>query len=672
MFTFRPVVCGVLLLPLLVFSLIRPAMSNGQTSVPPSSGKSVAGVAGGTAWTKPGTEPAAIPDIYGPGAVLSAGRVMMKVTNYGVIGNPFGNLSSDPSGQWPGASGVEYLNYIGLAVAAVNPFATDPAAVRRVSQMTEWRPATLDSVDRIYRTYDGAANGQRFVNDDGDHDPVTGEPRVDEDFLDGRDNDGDGLIDEDHGAAGDQEFTLVMRDDTPEAINAPASEPHVPIGLECRQKAWTYSLQGFSDFNVVDYEIINRSGHTLDSLYLGFSVDMDAGPISKAGYWADDRDLPGYPHGSFPIALATSDPRRQADHGDVPGVPSGAPLCTTVQRRVNGFSTADGDGDGGLTPGIGTFLLVDHTTDPLGLSAPSRVGFRAFRSFTAGTPWGQGGAPTTDAQRYQFMSSTENVDGDGFVNAAPGGVTGDYAQWCSVGPFPFLESGGSLHVTIAFAVQSGSYAASTRYAADYQAYLGHSLRWNDFLARYPVLETALNLMAASDGAYEYRADLRVPDSYGRETGLRAAPGSTFYSSDCRSGNPRAVTANNYTWFDFDCDYCTGPWSHQTGQGYFHHTWSPSSWAVSSVAAAAPPEAGATVAPNPGTGGARIRLAIPEAGTVEVSMSRVAGCARSPADDSPQAGSRPAGTGGTMRVIPCPPESTCIGSGQVHVSSPAAS
>ena len=175
-----------------------------------------------------------------------------------------------------------------------------------------------------------------------------------------------------------------------------------------------------------------------------------------------------------------------------------------------------------------------------------------------------------------------------------------------------------------FAVQSGSYAASTRYAADYQAYLGHSLRWNDFLARYPVLETALNLMAASDGAYEYRADLRVPDSYGRETGLRAAPGSTFYSSDCRSGNPRAVTANNYTWFDFDCDYCTGPWSHQTGQGYFHHTWSPSSWAVSSVAAAAPPEAGATVAPNPGTGGTRIRLAIPEAGTVEVSILDVAG------------------------------------------------
>ena len=56
--------------------------------------------------------PAAVPDIYGPGAVLNVGNVVMKVTNYGIIGNPYTNISSDPSGQWPGASGIEYLNFI--------------------------------------------------------------------------------------------------------------------------------------------------------------------------------------------------------------------------------------------------------------------------------------------------------------------------------------------------------------------------------------------------------------------------------------------------------------------------------------------------------------------------------------------------------------------------------
>ena len=60
-----------------------------------------------------------IPDIFGPGAVLSVGNVYMKVTNIGLFGNPYTNVSSDPSGQWPGASGVEYLNAAVLAVGAV-------------------------------------------------------------------------------------------------------------------------------------------------------------------------------------------------------------------------------------------------------------------------------------------------------------------------------------------------------------------------------------------------------------------------------------------------------------------------------------------------------------------------------------------------------------------------
>ena len=118
-------------------------------------------------------------------------------------------------------------------MAGVNPFATDPTAVRRVSYFSEWRPPTLAPEDKIYRSYDGIVNGQRFINDDNDLDPLTGDQRIDEDFLDGRDNDGDGLIDEDYGAIGQQMFSFDMRDDTPQAINAAfGAEAHVPLGLE--------------------------------------------------------------------------------------------------------------------------------------------------------------------------------------------------------------------------------------------------------------------------------------------------------------------------------------------------------------------------------------------------------------------------------------------------------
>src|SRR5262245_10081010 len=101
---------------------------------------------------KRGARPLAIPDIFGSGSVLNVGNVVMKVTNNGLVGNPFTNVSSDPSCQWPGTSAIEYMNYTAFAVGAVNPFATDPNAVRRVSYLNlEWRPATLDPEDRIYR-----------------------------------------------------------------------------------------------------------------------------------------------------------------------------------------------------------------------------------------------------------------------------------------------------------------------------------------------------------------------------------------------------------------------------------------------------------------------------------------------------------------------------------------
>ncbi len=536
-------------------------------------------VGGETATPRGPAQPAAIPDIFGPGAVLNVGNVFMKVTNNGIDGNPFTAVSSDPSCQWPGASSVEYMNFIGLAVGAVNPLATDPTAIRRVSYIQEWRPATLDAEDRIYRAYDGIVNGSRFINEDGDSDNRFGFGLYDEDFLDGRDNDGDGSIDEDYGAIGQQMFSMVIRDDTQQAIAAGGAERHVPLGMEARKTAWAYSIPGYTNFNVIRHELFNRSGHVLDSVVVGFRVDMDCGPTDIGTFFSDDFDINQYPQGDFLIQTSGTDLRLQPP-GDrsnqVSDVSPDSALCPRFPVRVQGFSVADDDGDDGRTPGIAHFLLIDHTIDPTGQNGPSRVGWRAFRSFVGGTPYTQGGNPTIDQQRFEFMTSIENVDPKtGFINAVPGDQRGDYSAFASVGPWLNVPDGGSIEVTVAMGVAPGEYRAALNYINDYNAARdgAYVTQGAALLAAYPVLDNALSAQVAFSGAYEVKDWPLLPDLHGRETPLVAPLGQFLTAQGCetRELSSRLVTDRQYEWFDFDCDYCTGAYSLARG-GLFHRTW----------------------------------------------------------------------------------------------------
>ncbi len=527
--------------------------------------------------------PSDIPDIFGPGAVLVVGNVFMKITNFGVFGNPWTNVSNDPSAQWPGASGIEYLNLSGLAVGAVNPLATDPNAIRRVSAITEWRPPTLDPVDKMYRAYDGKLNGARFNNDDLDVDPVTGDPRIDEDFLDGYDNDLDGSIDEDYGAIGQQTFTCVMRDDTPQAINATAAEKHVPLGIEVQQMAWAYSIPGFTDFNIVQYNLTNVSGHVLDSLVVGGLVDMDCGPMVASSYWADDQDLSGFPSCVLPHMTPASDKRLQDSTMRVRGTPDGVPddssLCTHYDIRINGFSVVDDNGDLNLTTGIPSFLLVDHSIDPLGVTGPSRVGFLAFRSFTGITPYAGGGMPRNDQQRYEFMSGAAgtNIGEDGLINQPLGEEKGDYLAYWSCGPWFAVPDGGRIQVTVAFTVARGTRDLANRFAADYQQFLGDRFSGGSgaLLSKYPSLDNAYAIQVAYEGIYEQRSDWPwLTNGHGRETPVHPTAGQgAITAADCHDQVSRTVTFTNpVDWFDFDCDYCTGAYDNRKKLGMFHRTW----------------------------------------------------------------------------------------------------
>ena len=540
--------------------------------------------------------PMDIPDIFGPGAVLDVGNIYMKVTNYAVIGNAFPALSSDPSGQWPGSSGIEYLTFILLGVGGVNSTATDPAAIRRVSLQAEWRPQTLEPVDRMYRSYDGQVNSMRQADDDQDarsHDPLVASQYVDEDFQDGRDNAGDGLIDEDFAAYGQKMWSCVMWDNTLQAFQTTFNERHVPLVLECRQTAWAYSVPGYQDFNIIRWEVFNRSGHGLDSMYVGIRWDLDAGPLDNPGFRNDDYDIPFFPHGDFTVPLGSGkwgdrmDPkgyRRQDSHAEIPGVSNDSALCPRVTLRVNGFSVADDDGDEGRTTGIPSILLLGHTVDPKGLLAPPAVGWHGFRSFLAGQPYSAGGNPATDAQRFEMFESTAGIDPEtGFINAQPVDQQGEVQGWAMVGPFGNADAsgarhpipdGGSIEVTIAFAVQRGDNRTVNQFPADYQRYLDGGLTASDLFVRYPALENAFAAQVAYEGVYdnpppELADDMHIntPDFHGRETRVIAPKGYILSGSDCRDeGSQRTINEFGFTWFDYDCNYCTGVWVFGSGTG----------------------------------------------------------------------------------------------------------
>jgi hypothetical protein len=522
-------------------------------------------------------KPAAIPDIYGPGAVLNVGDIFMKVTNIALIGNPFTNLSSDPSMQWPGASGVEYLSFSLVSVGAVNPTATDPNAIRRVSYYSEWRPPTLEPVDRMYRAYDGIVNGQRLVNDDGDDDILTGRPLIDEDFLDGRDNDGDHLIDEDYAALGQQMFTCVMRDDTPAAINSVFNEKHIPIGLEMRQVAWAYSVEGYERFNPVEFTVFNRSGHALDSMYFALRTDMDCGPVQSSTYYSDDFDLPYFPSGNFVLPVSLVDPVLQLSDNGQGGKDT---LCPRIPIKISGLSVVDDDGDEGKTPGIGSVLLLGHTTDPLGITAPQKVQFRAVRSYVVGTPYPSGGNPTVDQQRYEFMSSTDNVNQEtGIVSLEQGEQVGDYQSWISVGPFRNVPDGGSFQVSVAFTVEEGSNLRALEYRGDYARYELGLMGADELFRKYPVLANAYAAQVAFQGVYEPPRsgfEDRVPNCHGCETPVQLPRGTPQQTLCEPCGGEevicKQVTEFATTWFNFDCDFCTGAWDENTGQGFYLRRW----------------------------------------------------------------------------------------------------
>src|SRR6185503_8710633 len=90
----------------------------------------------------------------------------------------------------------------------------------------------------------------------------------------------------------------------------------------------------------------------------------------------------------------------------------------------------------------------------------------------------------------------------------------------------------------------------------------------------PALENAFAAQVAYEGVYDdppsVLADdqhFNTPDGHGRETRVRAPRGFIISAGDCRDeGGLRPINEFGYTWFDFDCNYCTGVFVDQGNTG----------------------------------------------------------------------------------------------------------
>jgi len=372
----------------------------------------------------PATPPAGDKDhVLDGSAVVTAGRLYLNVTNWGLLGSRYTEISSysdAPSGQWPGGSSDEYIFAAGLWVGGN---LGGELCVSTGQPEAEFRPAAGPRAT-IYEAREGrvvrpsgnpGASGARFFQSGGDDD---GDGRVDEEILDGIDQDHDGLIDEDFGQLGTQMLVASMRDD--EELSRALFPDHKPMHIGVVQRVFSWQTEEEQDFVVVSYELQNKGAEAIADVYLGFWMDGDIG--THADYSGGRNDLAGGFDGYVRHPLGHYSP-------------------VHVAWMHDGAQTNP-------LPGWCGISLVDHTTDPAGIAAPRSVEMNACRIISAAGAVG-GGPPTTDAERYGLMSDPGRDD-----DVEPH-QTGDYRVLVSAGPFPLMEPGDVLNFEVAICMGAG-------------------------------------------------------------------------------------------------------------------------------------------------------------------------------------------------------------------------
>ncbi len=353
-------------------------------------------------------------------AALTVGRLHVNITNWGLIGSRYSEISTyadAPSGQWPGGSGNEYLFAAGLWVGGV---VNGAAHVSTGQPEAELRPAD-DPRATLYEAREGllvrpptpGAGGIPWYLAGGDDD---GDGRLDEEDLDGTDQDGDGRVDEDFGQVGTQMFDAMLRDDTPLALQS--YPDHRPLNVTVQQRAVAWQTAEQQDFVGLSFHITNVGALEIENVYLGFWVDADIGARTDPD--GSSNDLAGSFDGYVRVPAGHFQPVRGAYMRDA--------------------SPTD------PLPGWFGVQLIHHTTDQDRVLAPYPEGLHGMRIISGTGVIHGDDPPINDDERYELLTRP------GRERDVTPDLAADYSVLISCGPFPRLPSGESLDFEVALCV----------------------------------------------------------------------------------------------------------------------------------------------------------------------------------------------------------------------------
>jgi len=426
--------------------------------------------------------------VFDGSGIHDVGNLQIHTTNWGCFGSRPGSdwpTSNYPSAQWPANSSVEHMYISGLWVGARNGAIS---VVSTGAYETEFQPPRqVDDPNYLAVIYESQSNmpwNSRLpypADDDGDG-------LVNEDPLDGKDNDGDGSSDEDFAGIGDQMFACWYTDDQESASNT--YPEHVPLGLYVHQESYQWEDDLLKNAVGIKFTIKNAGRYTLEDVYLGFMVDGDVGPLWKSSFWADDQA------GSW----------------------SGVKCDESGPVYIETAYMYDSDADGGQAPGYFGVVMLDQTTDPLGIDAPSGVGITSFQVIKGNESYQYGGDPENDTQRYALLSA-----GSFDSNTT---TPDDYRILIGTGPYPQMEPGESLELVLAFVIGEGLEGFTSNAARFKCLYNGF---WFDLDE---------NLLTGFDR---------------RETPV-TGPASGVIIDECRAGlsEPISVWYGETVWINSDC------------------------------------------------------------------------------------------------------------------------
>jgi hypothetical protein len=298
----------------------------------------------------------------------------------------------------------------------------------------EYRPIIEDPLKVIYESWEGAANSGRWLDDDddcGDH-IEEGFEYFDEEWLDGIDNDGDGLVDEDYAAISQQMF-------------------------RCE----------YEDTNEEDGQ------DTIRMAYVGFMVDADAGPEREGiAYYSDDRG------GFIDTLIVTANPNDPTE-------------LDTLDIMVAYMYDDPYGPDGNEALGyFGCMFLGHPTSNPDTLtpgnmpSEPVRVRVHAFSIWSS-----SGEDPRNDRERYRFLKGVADyplLDG---LDNNNNGLIDEPEEWrvnidrdadspldwrfmLSAGPFAQIVPGDTLSFQYVFVMGTGLEGMLQNAATAQQIYNG--------------------------------------------------------------------------------------------------------------------------------------------------------------------------------------------------------